>query len=414
MRRILFVDDEQKILDGIRRSLRKQRKVWEMEFVLGGAEALERMQEQSFDVLVTDMRMPGIDGAELLTRVQDQYPNVVRLVLSGHAELEGLMRAVPVAHQFLSKPCEPDVLQSVVERACQLHGLLADERLRELVNGMQSLPARPTTYARLTSVLARPDAAFEEVAAVIAEDTGMSVKVLQLVNSSFFGLSQRVNEVSKAISLLGTEMVKNLAMSAEVFRPFAGGDQIPDFHIEELQHRGLLVAELAREILDGRFDRTTTEDAFLAGALFNVGELVLASQMTEKFAELLRRSQCEARPLWRIEEGELGVTSADVGAYLLGVWGLPYSIVEAVAYQHNPKRLESAELGITSAVHVGKGLIAERLNADFYVGDEVSEIDPEYLGKVGMAGELERWRRRAEDLVAERTPEEEEDDGCIG
>src|ERR1700690_3600413 len=120
MRRVLFVDDEPQILEGLRHRLHRQRKQWEMLFAESGKAALKILAHEPVDVIITDMRMPQMDGATLLTKVKELYPRVVRIVLSGHAELETALRAVPVAHQFLNKPSEPGVIEGVVERACNL------------------------------------------------------------------------------------------------------------------------------------------------------------------------------------------------------------------------------------------------------------------------------------------------------
>jgi YesN/AraC family two-component response regulator len=114
LRRVLFVDDDQYILDGLQNLLRKQRSRWDMCFALGGAAALELFAAAPFDVIVSDMRMPGMDGAELLAHVRERYPAARRIVLSGYAEPAAVQRALEVAHQFLSKPCRaPDLIDAI-------------------------------------------------------------------------------------------------------------------------------------------------------------------------------------------------------------------------------------------------------------------------------------------------------------
>src|SRR5690606_34045961 len=126
VRRILFVDDEPHVLDGLRDLLHKRLREWEMSFALGGQEALTLLETRPFDVVISDMRMPGIDGVTLLRLVKERYPAIARIVLSGQAERDAVVNALPVAHQFLSKPCDVEVLYAVVERACGLQGLLQD------------------------------------------------------------------------------------------------------------------------------------------------------------------------------------------------------------------------------------------------------------------------------------------------
>jgi DNA-binding NtrC family response regulator len=147
MKRILFVDDESRILDGIRRMMRTERERWEMEFALGGEAALLAFDSGNFDVVVSDMRMPGMDGATLLTHIRDRSPASVRIILSGHTELEAAIRAIPVAHRFLAKPCDAVALRETLERACTLQDLLSRAEIRRVVSTIGELPSLSATVA---------------------------------------------------------------------------------------------------------------------------------------------------------------------------------------------------------------------------------------------------------------------------
>ncbi len=148
---VLFVDDEQAILDGLRNSLRKERKRWDMTFALGGQQALEEMKKTPADVVITDMRMPGMDGAELLRHIQRDFPAAARIVLSGQAERESIMRALPVTHQFLHKPCDGETLRAVIEQTHALHKLMQNPALTALVGKLERIPAVPATYTELAA-----------------------------------------------------------------------------------------------------------------------------------------------------------------------------------------------------------------------------------------------------------------------
>lgn len=188
MTRILFVDDEIRILEGLQRMLRPQRKEWEMAFAPGGQAALTMLEASTFDVIVSDMRMPGIDGAALLETVRQKYPSVLRIILSGYTELEASYRAVPVAHQFLLKPCDPDALRAAIERATSLVEVLNSKMLASLVGSLQELPSLPRTYAELRHALSDPDSSIDQVVRIVEQDVAITAKVLQLVNSAFLGL----------------------------------------------------------------------------------------------------------------------------------------------------------------------------------------------------------------------------------
>ena len=188
MKKILFVDDEPHILSGLQRMLRGNRNEWEMQFVGSGAEALAKLAAAPFDVIVTDMRMPGMDGAELLTRVRANFPDVVRICLSGYSSVESAMKVVGLAHQYLSKPCDPNVLKTTIVRACALRDHLHDPLLRQALSRMENVPSLPTNYQAILAELNCPEPSLAKIGEVISQDIAMTAKILQLVNSSFFGL----------------------------------------------------------------------------------------------------------------------------------------------------------------------------------------------------------------------------------
>jgi putative nucleotidyltransferase with HDIG domain len=351
--RILFVDDELSILEGLQNLLRKQRHVWDMVFSLGGEAALAELQKGPFDVIVSDMRMPGMDGATLLTAVRDAYPNVARIVLSGQAERESLARALPVAHQFLSKPCDGEVLKVVIERACRLQKLLQDDSVRRAVGRLEALPSAARIYRELTEALAGPEVGLAQVAAIVERDPAMSAKVLQLVNSAYFGLAQHVTSATQAMIYLGAETMRGLVLTSQVFslvdRPGSS-----ELSLEQLQQHSLLTARLAKRLAARQ---QVAEEAFTAGLLHDIGQVALAVSMRDPYAAVLRETRATRRPLHAVEAERLGVTHAAVGAYLLGVWGLPFSVVEAVAYHHQPSLVEAGDRDVLAAVHLADTLV---------------------------------------------------------
>jgi HD-like signal output (HDOD) protein/ActR/RegA family two-component response regulator len=328
LRRILFVDDEPHVLDGLQNLLRKQRKQWDMGFVLGARAALDAFAASPYDVIVSDMRMPGIDGAELLAAVRDQYPATTRIVLSGHAEPDAVQRTLAVAHQFLSKPCDATVLRQVVERVCGLLTLLDDPHLRAVVGRIDTLPSVPRAYVELVAALHRPETPMPAIAAIIERDPAMTAKVLQLVNSSYFGLARPLSSIGEAVSYLGSDLLRSLAQSASVFTRITAAP-VPGFSIDALQDRAVLGGKLARALLAG--DKKRADEAYAAALIRDVGSLVLALGTPAAVAP---------------------GTHAAVGAYLLGVWGLPATIVEAVAHFRAPSRATHADVDVVAAVHV--------------------------------------------------------------
>jgi HD-like signal output (HDOD) protein/CheY-like chemotaxis protein len=402
MKNIMFVDDEPHVLDSLKSLLRKQRKEWQMSFVQGGEAALQELLAVSYDVIVSDMRMPGMDGATLLTRVQEDYPHIVRIVLSGQTEQEVSRRMVHVAHQFMSKPCDGRELQQTIERACNLQTLLEHPSLRQAVGKIGQLPIKPSIYSELIQLLANPNSSIADAAKVVERDIGTSSKILQVVNSAFFGLSQRVGDIKTAVSYLGLEMVKMLALSIEMSQSHANTPPCPGFSLDAVQEHGMLSARIARRLLT---DKVKAQDAFAAAILQDTGLLVLMGRLPEVFRKIVDETRASGRSIHQVETEFLGVTHAEIGAYLLGIWGLPYSIVEAVAHHHTPQGAGFVGWDVVGAVHVASSLAAELVpcNPAGHTGPGIT-LDLDYLRKLGVADDLPAWKAIAASEVAGNAP----------
>ena len=342
MSSILFVDDDPRVLDGLRNALRKWRRDWDMTFALGPTSAFEELERRPYDVIVTDMRMPTMDGAAFLEQARRRHGDTVRVVLSGFAESEAAMRAVPVAHQFLMKPCPPERLIDVIKRALALEQLVSDEALRRTVASIEQLPSVPRIYGDLTAALANVNADARTVASVIEQDPAMGAKVLQLVNSAFFATPVATSSVAQAVMRLGFDCVRDLALTLEVFRPGTMRGVGPSV-LERLQRHAMLTGTLVRAVA-AESDDKTVEQATLAAMLHDVGHLVFMSAKGRQYAAMERGAADEVALVVAEREAHQ-ISHAELGAYLLGLWGLPYTVVEGVAHHHDPERApESAEL----------------------------------------------------------------------
>jgi putative nucleotidyltransferase with HDIG domain len=389
-RKILFVDDEPRILEGLQGLLRKHRAIWDMAFAPGSKEALAELEKAPFDVIVSDMRMPLMDGATLLKNVKELYPNVVRIALSGHADLETTMRAVPVAHQFLSKPCEPDVLENVIERACKLQALIGNDTVLRVIGKIDKLPSVPKVYARLIDALGNDRTTMNDVAGLIKQDMAMSAKILQVVNSAFFRLSRRISSLEEAVSYLGMNHIKHLALALEVFRQGPSTKTSKEISVDKIQEHAMFTASIAAEMMT---EKRQKEDAFLAGLLHDIGKLIMIHSLPGHVENVLRTMSDERLPMHEAE-GKLYQTShAEVGAYLLGIWGIPYTVVEAVANHHTPTRVEQPHFEVLSAVYLANELAnevaAETITETTF---EKPPIDLAFLEKLGVAERVPRWR----------------------
>ena len=313
--RILFVDDEQSLLDGLKRSLRSQRNEWDMHFAPSGEEALKLTQGDRFDVVVSDMRMPGMSGAELLEQLSALHPEMVRIILSGHSDEAMILKAIPYAHQFLSKPCDADVIKQVINRSLRLKSLVGDVRLQTLVSQIKALPTLPSLYVELTELLKSDQVTVQKIGEVISRDPAMVTKILQMVNSAFFGVGRHISNPVQAATMLGTETLRSLVLSAGIFLQFDDKKlNIGNFYLEALHKLSLYVSLLAKGIAESMgADKQTLEDCLLAGLLHDIGKLILAQGMPEEYKQFYQEVQdCKAemvaieRKIFHADHGRVG------------------------------------------------------------------------------------------------------------
>lgn len=333
MTRVLFVDDEPRVLDGLRDLLRKRRREWAMTFVCGGPEAIARLAAEPFDIIVTDMRMPDADGIAVLRAAAEHCPAAARLVLSGQAVRGSVLEALAIAHQFLSKPCEPGALQSALDDLIALEALLTPP-LRAMAAAVPRLPSGPSVHDALAAAAVRPHTSVDEFADIVAQDPAMAAKVLQVVNSSFLGRAETLGSAAAAVASLGVEQMRGLALTAKAFVPAGTGTAAGDALEAERRH-AVAVASAARQLCP---DAHLADTAYTAGLLHDIGKLVLAAQQPEEAAALARHGRDTGAPAHQVEHARLGASHAEIGAYLLGLWGLPAVIVDAVAHHHLPER----------------------------------------------------------------------------
>ena len=385
--RVLFVDDDLSVLGGLRRMLRAHRDRFETVCASSGAEALATMEAMTFDVIVTDIRMPVMDGGQLLEVVREQHPDTVRIVLSGQLDDASAVRLAVLAHQFLSKPCEFDVLVDAIERSCGIRSRLVDPELREALGRLDALPSPRPTLRRLTDSLRRGDSSVDEVTELIHNDPAITAKLLQLVNSAFFGLPRQVGDVRDAVVYLGLGMIRDLVAAADVFHAFEDDDRIDRAIYAQIRSDCVRAAEIAAQ-LSGQ-----EPDACVASVLHDVGLLALAVCLPDELARTVDTARRTRTPLHVVEADLFGTTHADIGAYLLTLWGFRDEVVEAVAYHHSaPEHSNVAPL--THLPFVATTLASRYDRADGRLSLELPvTLDPAYLARVNLASQADATRR---------------------
>ena len=382
--RIVFVDDELNILQAMGRSFHSMRNEWNMEFLSSGAAALESLAKAPADVIVSDMRMPGMDGWQLLAEVKKRYPQTVRLVLSGHADPSSVMRAVGTAQLYLAKPCESGSLKAAIVQTQMLRQLLSSDRLALLVGEVGMLPSAPTAFPEILACLQNPAASLTDAAQIIGRDVAMTANIMKLVNSAFFGSRRPITTIDRAVAYLGMDTLGALVLGHGVFQSGVATG-IDGFSLEQLWQHTEQTAAAARAIaLSENLSGARADEAFLAAVLHDVGKVVFATKAAALPNETLDVvAQMEAH-------------HAEVGAYLLGLWGFPNSIVEAVAFHHTPNRASEKGFGLSGIVHVADRLV--HLRSEHRSTSIDTGLQPGYLEGLGLEHCLPKWSAAVESL----------------
>lgn len=352
---VMFVDDESRVLSGIERALAIQDNAWECRFATSGAEALAMLEELSADVVVSDMRMPFMDGADLLHHIRNRWPGTMRIILTGYSDIDATLRVLDVAHQFVSKPCNNAVLLATVENALTLRGLFQDPGVVAIVSRTTRLPAAPKVFTEVCRLIADPASDTRHIAELLGSDPALGAKILQLANSAFFAGGARIHDIGHSIARLGLDQVKLLVLAAQVFTEPAN-----DPYIDHLQRSALLASTVVARMA-GRPGAAAT-----AALLAHIGLIIPELRDTA--------------PGTTTTHGNTPLHAA-VAAYLLALWGLPMDIVDAVAHHHQPARAATPDFGIAGMVHVAVALA----NGE--------ELDHAYLEGAGVLGQLAKWQQ---------------------
>jgi len=348
------VDDHPDLLQGLKRVFRPMRDQWDMAFAPGGEEALEQVKQECFDVIVTDMRMPSIDGAALLQQVRAICPFTVRIALSGQAKEDTVLRALTSAHQYMSKPCDAEILKTTINKACKVRDLLGEHWMKERISMLNTVPSLPENYSALISELASPDCSIERVMEIVSKDIGMTAKVLHAVNSAFFGSGTPVYSQREALKTLGLDTMRAFIAQGDIFVKSEIDPTL--LSLAKLTEHSVSVANRAREFLgvDGHSE-SMKDGAYTAGLLHEIGRILLAVSSPDKYAEVKFLVLQTKTHLYKAEQEIFGATHAQIGAYLLALWGLPDSIVDTVAEYRDAEKCGTADNALLTALHLANG-----------------------------------------------------------
>lgn len=392
--RVLFVDDEPSLLDGLRRALHRKVQDWELQFVEGGEQALHRMQEMPFDVIITDMRMPNMGGVELLKTVKHRFPKTARFVLSGYSDRAMILDSIGLSHQFFSKPCDPEHLIHAIRRSTSLYRHLGSESIQQIICGIISLPTPPPTYSEMSKELNRSEPSIDKLTSIVMRDSAVSARVLQMVNSAFFGIGRPVSDIAQASLFLGVENLRSLVLilgiSNESFAKLK-----PHFDLDLYTEHSIAVGTTAQRIAtDLGWNREQSQVAFTAGLLHDMGKLVMATYFQERYCDQRNFSMLtpDTESIQEQEDASFGTNHAVIGAALLALWGIPPDVVNAIAYHHKPQDDDESGISLSTIVHIANAIVyLRRSDGDPDLDPQDSLLNHHHIQSLGLNTKFNEW-----------------------
>ncbi len=337
--RVLFVDDEPLILRGIENALLFAEYEWDTCFANSGEEAVTCLADSPFDVLVTDMKMPGLSGADVLSHAREHHPAMVRIVLSGECDQELAQRAMPLTHEYVSKPCDPEDLFSIIARVSDASKSLDSPRIAELVGSLDTLPIQPRVFSEIQECINR-DEGLAAIAQVVESDVAIATSVIRMANSAFYGFGNRATTVRDAVSRLGSNTVSGIAMNAELASG-ASPSLLQD--LENLNDLSANVARIVRKLIGAE-----APNASLAGLMRSIGVVVFITCLGEEYLPIQEHFRATGLPDDEAELRLFGATHSEVGAYVLRMWKVDPTVVESV---HHHRELTRASPEAQRIIH---------------------------------------------------------------
>ena len=385
---ILFVDSEKYYLNAIRRSFRIDKDEWTLSLAKDAVAALRIILDKHVDILVTETTLPGMDGIELLELVRLRFPYIIRIILSGHVDRDVVLKSIGIAHQYLAKPCDDAELKATINRAYLMRRFLPDEDLKSIVSRIGALPSLPRLYVEVNNELNSKDPSIAKVADIVSKDVSISAKLLQLVNSSFFGIPNTITQPQKAVSLLGLDLVQAVVLASGVFTALKEVVNV-GFSINDLWNHSYHTGAMAKAIAQLENSAAPLPDcAYMAGLLHDIGSVVLAAQLPEAYVAAVKLAAADNISMYLAEKEILGIGHAELGAYLLGLWGLSDAIILATAYHHQPSDANVEEITALTFVHIANELTYAGAKAAV---EDLVGLDWDYLNKLQFVSNEKAW-----------------------
>lgn len=390
-KRLLIVDDEPSVLDGLRRILYRRKDKWKIEFVSNARDALSAMRNTKYDIVISDLKMPGMNGVVFVEKVKAKYPDVIRFMLSGYNDKKLIDRAMRSVHRFIAKPCPSGTIEQMIDQAFALRSRLYTEKVMKIINNLRSLPVMPSAYQKVIELIIEPGISPRDVGKAISQDIGMTTKLLQVVNSGSYGLRNKIADPIHAVTFLGLKTVEGLILSEGVFSKL-DNKRITVFGVHGLQEHCVRVGALARKICNSvNMSEDDIDVANMAGLMHDAGKIVMISKFHNQYFRAIETSRQQHRPLWDVEREFIDISHAEIGGCLLELWGLPNVIIEAATYHHDPWNSLSRDFTVLSAVYIAD-VLDHMLCCGTGDGCGI-DVNYEYLQQSGLIRHFEKWSK---------------------
>jgi putative nucleotidyltransferase with HDIG domain len=388
---ILLVDDDILVLKALKRSLRQFKDQCNVFYAQSAQEALEQLDQAVIDVLITEVRLIIGDSELFLRSFLKQHPGAARIILTGYTAGDAIFKFAGLAHQLLAKPWSDEILIETIQRADLISQLLSDERLKRTLHLIENFPSIPSVYLELTEKLKTSESSMEEIGEIIIRDPSLTIKLLQIVNSPYYGLPMPVTDPQKAVTLLGLDIVKGFVLTSGIFKQYEQ-HSVVGLQIDALWQHSLKSANIVRQIAkQEHLEKEIGEASFIACLLHDVGKIIIASNFPDEHKEICSRTASDGLPAWHAEQMVLGVSHAEIGAYLLGLWGLPLTIIKAVQEHHRPNVNEHTQIDQTVLVHVANAIEKASVTPP---GDPAADLNAEFVARLQLGNSIVKWQQQ--------------------
>ena len=375
MKTILLVDDETQILKSLLRLFIDTD--YDIFTAENGEEALKILETEAIDLIISDMRMPAMDGYQLLYKVKEKYPKVIRIILSGQADEEIVLKAIQknIAKIYVFKPWDNDEFMNMVDQIFETEVIFESKDLMLLINNLENLPTIASSYQKIIKMI-EDEIAINDISKEIERDQSISTQVLRIANSAYYQV--KTGAVRQAVLFLGLQNIKNITLATSIISP-VGISAEGKGQIEELWEHSFLTNKLLIYIFRSHLHKELPEIASSAGLLHNIGVVLMLNYLSEDYMLLMENAEIKGLNLLQSEQELFKLTHQEAGGYLLRCWGIPFPIVEAALFHHHPLDEKIINKELVVAVH-----IAQKYAWDIMEKQQLTEFYPEVFEKLGL------------------------------